>query len=134
VLAVWEGLEKQSLWNEMIAVEMRHMGALGVPTSDLGVPFSLGDGAELRRLLDAAGFRDVDVASKTIEADFPADGLVEYSLRAYTAVMPHVANDAAAFRAFVEAVARDTEEVRARHTRDGRLRFAMHTSVAVARS
>jgi len=134
VIAVWESLEKQSMWHDVIAVELEHFGALGVPTSDMVMPFSLSDGGELRRLLEGAGLEDIDVTTKSIEADFPADGLIEYSLRAYTAVMPQIASDAAAFRAFVDAVARDTEEVRRQYTRDGRLRFPMHTHVAVART
>lgn len=134
VIAVWEALEKQSMWNDMIAIEQKHVGALGVPTSDMVVPFSLSDASELRRLLEGAGLHDIEITSKSIDADFPADGIVEYSLQAYTALLPHLASDPAAFRAFVDAVARDSEDARRPYTKDGRLRFPMHTHVAFARA
>lgn len=134
VIAVWEALEKQSMWNDVLAIEQKHVAALGVPTSDMVVPFSLSDANELRRLLEGAGLHDIEITSKAIEADFPAKGLTEYSLQAYAAVMPQIANDPAAFRAFVDAVVRDSEEVHRPYEQDGRLRFPMHTHVAFARA
>lgn len=134
VIAVWQDLDKQALWHDLVSSELRHLGAIGVPTEDMLKPYSLSDPGELRQLLESAGLHEVEITTKSIECDFPADGLVEYALQAYTAVMPQIAQDAAAFRAFVETVTRDTEAVRAQYTRDGRLRFPMHTNVAVARA
>lgn len=134
VIACWEPLDQQTMWHEVLAVEIRHFGQLGLPTTDAVMPFSLGDAAELRRLMEAAGLRDVAIETKAIEADFPAAGLIEVSMNAYAAVMPQIASEPAAFKSFVDAVVRDTDEILARFTRDGRARFTMKSLVATARS
>jgi SAM-dependent methyltransferase len=133
-IATWDALQQQTMWHEVIDVERRHMGELGVPTSDMDAPFSLNDAGELRSLLDGAGLRDVVIERRTIETDFPAEGLIDISLRSYTAVMPQIANDPAAFRRFADAVVRDTDEIVKRYTRDGRACFTMQTLIATARS
>lgn len=134
VIATWDALQEQTMWHEVIAVEIGHFEKLGLPTSDVVAPFSLNDAGELRGLLEGAGLRDVVVERRTIETDFPSQGLIELSLRAYTAVMPQIASDPAAFRAFADAVVRDTADILARYAQDGRVSFTMQTLIATARA
>ncbi|HUQ08443.1 MAG TPA: methyltransferase domain-containing protein [Kofleriaceae bacterium] len=131
-LALWEPLEKQSLWHDVISVELRHFHVLGLPAADAVTPFSLNDAGEVRALLETAGLRDVTITSKTIEADFPADGLVDISTKAYAAVMPQIANDPAAFARFTDAVVRETDDIVKRYARDGRARFPMQSLIVSA--
>lgn len=133
-LALWEALDKQSLWHEVITVELRHFDTLGLPAADAVTPFSLHDPAEVRALLEGAGLRDVSITSRTIEADFPADGLVDISTRAYSAVMPQIARDPDAFARFTAAVVREADEIVKRYERDGRARFPMQSLLVTARA
>lgn len=133
-LALWEALDQQSLWHEVITVELRHFDLLGLPAADAVTPFSLSDEGEIRALLEGAGLRDVTITSKTIEADFPSEGLVDISTKAYSAVMPQIANDPDAFRRFTDAVVRETDDIVKRYTRDGRARFPMRSLLVTARA
>lgn len=134
VIATWCALDEQSMWSDVIRVEQRHVSALGLPTTDMDLPFSLNDAGELRGLLERGGLRDVVVERKTVETDFPAEGLIDYSLRSYAAVLPHIANDPMAFRKFADAVTAEADEIVKRYTRDGRAMFPMQTLIATARS
>jgi SAM-dependent methyltransferase len=134
VLALWDALEKQSMWREVLEVELRHFAALGVPAADAVTPFSLNDEDKVRALLEGAGLRDVTIAHETIEADFAAEGLVAISAKAYAAVMPQIAKDPVAFQAYVDAVVRDADDIVKRFTTDGRARFPMQTLLVTARA
>lgn len=113
-VAVWQGIDAHPLYAAMAAAEEPHLGALGVEISrdQLIAPFSLGDEDELTGLLLDAGFADVDITARTIEARFAdADRFVERLEYAYAAVIPQFAEDPEAFESFLDAVAADTRDV-----------------------
>jgi ubiquinone/menaquinone biosynthesis C-methylase UbiE len=69
-LAVWDRLDKTPGYAALTElVERRLGGAAGVP---IRAAFSLGDTAEVRSLLDAAGFASVKAASVDATACFPS--------------------------------------------------------------
>lgn len=132
-LAVWQSLDRHPLFVAMMEAEARHLGPLGISTADAAAPFSLGSAAELDELLAAAGFRGMEITAATVACDFPAAGFVQRCELAYTAVMPHLAEDRGAFGALVAAVETECAALIDRHRDGDRLRFPMHANLAVAR-
>ena len=103
--------------------------------ADLTAPFSLGDGDELRNLFAEAGFSDVDVVSRSIEARYATpDRFVERLEFAYAAVVPQFAEDPEAFAAYLEAISRETRETVERYRQGDWIVVPMHTHIAIARS
>jgi SAM-dependent methyltransferase len=134
VASVWRSLEEHELWRALVAAEARHLGPLGVVTEDeLAAPFSLGDAAELRRLVEAAGYSAVGLDQLTFEAVFSAERFVRDVELAYAAVVPGLAAGAAAFDAFVSAVERETRAVVNEHRRGGVVAFPLRAHVVHAR-
>ncbi len=132
-LAVWQGIEQQSLFAEFAEIEAPYLAPLGVTYEDLIAPFTLGDADQLRSLLEDAGFARIEVVSHAIEARFPSPETFARKMEtAYAAVVPAFVEDPAAFETFVDAVERETREVVERYSRDGTLRFSMPTNLAVA--
>lgn len=132
VIACWQPLERQEMFAAMADIERRHLEALGLDTSDIGTPFSLGDADELRTLLEAAGFTRVAVRAASIDTDFPASGFIGNVECAYSAVVPEFAANHSAFAAFAAAVEEDMQAVLAPLTRGGRIGFTMRTNIATA--
>jgi ubiquinone/menaquinone biosynthesis C-methylase UbiE len=134
VIATWQGFDRHPLYAALADAEEPHLGALGVEISrqELEAPFSLGS-EELGRILSEAGFTDVRIVERSIEARFATpDRFVERMEFAYAAVIPQFAEDPAAFEAYLEAIARDTAEI-VEHYRDGEhIVVPMHTNIAIA--
>ncbi len=134
-VATWRGLDHHPLYLALADAEEPHLVALGVEITraELEAPFSLGDPHELEALLRDAGFRDVRVRSVSIEARFPdADHFVQRMEFAYAAVIPQFADDADAFSAYLDAIARDTKAIVATHRQGDDIVVPMHAILAVA--
>ncbi|HEX2234838.1 MAG TPA: methyltransferase domain-containing protein [Actinomycetota bacterium] len=135
VVATWKGLDRHPLYGALADAEEPHLSALGVAITrdELVVPFSLGDPEQLKRLLADAGFADVDMAERSVEARFPSpDRFVERLELAYAAVVPRFAQDPSAFRAYVADVTDDTRDVVERYRRGDHVVVPMHANIAVA--
>lgn len=134
VLAVWHSLDEHPLFAALADAELPYLHELGASPDDVGVPFSLGDRAELRALLDAAGFGDATVTARSIQARFAApERFVERMELAYAAVVPRLAEDQDAFARFVDTIIRATRPVVERYRQGDALVVPMHTNVVVAR-
>ena len=135
VVAVWQGIDRHPLYAALADAEEPHLAALGVSLSreELIAPFSLGDADELRDLLSRAGFADVVLTTDSIQARFTdADRFVERLEYAYAALVPAFAQDPAAFRAYLERIVADTEDVVERYRAGDRVIVPMHANIAVA--
>jgi ubiquinone/menaquinone biosynthesis C-methylase UbiE len=132
-LAVWQGIEQQSLFAEFAEIEARHLTPLGVTYDDLVAPFSLGDADHLRVLLEDAGFTQIEVVARAITARFSSPETFARKMEtAYAAVIPAFIEDPAAFDTFVDTVERETREVVQRYSRGDTLSFTMPTNLAIA--
>jgi ubiquinone/menaquinone biosynthesis C-methylase UbiE len=135
VAAIWQSLERQPVFRELVEAEARHLAPLGVTFADAAAAFMLGDPNELRALFGEAGFSRVEIAAHTLEARFPdADAFVPSSELAYAAIMPEYFADPAAFQTFVEAVARDVRPHLQRYRQGEELVFPQHAHLVVARA
>jgi ubiquinone/menaquinone biosynthesis C-methylase UbiE len=65
-LSVWQGLERHPFYQALDDMSQRRLGR-----SSVGGMFSLGDPAELRGLLEGAGFQQVEIESVSMAASFP---------------------------------------------------------------
>jgi ubiquinone/menaquinone biosynthesis C-methylase UbiE len=133
-IAVWQGIDRQTLVAEFAVAEAPHLAPLGVPYDDLIAPFALGDADELRALLEAAGFSHIEIEPREFEARFPEpESFARNMETAYGAVIPAFVADPAAFEAFVSAVERETRDLVARYSDGYMVSFPMPTYFAVAR-
>lgn len=135
VVATWRGLDRHPLYAALADAEEPHLRALGVRVSrdELEAPFSLGDSDELRGLLTDAGFTQVQVEQRSINARFSTpDRFVERMEFAYAAVVPQFAEDRAAFGRFLEAINRDTRDVVEQYRKGDHVVVPMHSNIAIA--
>jgi ubiquinone/menaquinone biosynthesis C-methylase UbiE len=65
-LSVWQSLEREPFYQTLDEVSRRYLGK-----SSVGAVFSLGDSAEVNRLIVDAGFQDVEIESVEMTASFP---------------------------------------------------------------
>jgi hypothetical protein len=116
-LNVWRALNFHPVYEALCEAEARH---LGVPLSDVAIPWSLPDARELRALLSEAGFGRVEITAKSLDVHFPSpDRFVKLTVLAGAAVVPTFDHeDAAAGLALTEAVAREIEPI-LQHYRSG---------------
>jgi SAM-dependent methyltransferase len=136
VVAVWQGIKRHTLYAAMAEIEAPHLASFGLPVTaaDLEAPFSLGDTAELRALLEGAGFLDVSITQASIEARFATpDRFVERLEYAYAAVVPAFAENPAAFAAYLARIADETQTLVAQYRVGDHVVVPMHTHIAVAR-
>jgi hypothetical protein len=100
----------------------------------VAAPWSLPDAGELRALLSEAGFRRIEIITKSLDAHFPLpDRFVELTVFAGAAVVPTFDHeDPAARLALTEEVTREIEPV-VQHYRSGdRLIVPTFWHIAVA--
>ncbi|MGH2530837.1 MAG: class I SAM-dependent methyltransferase [Thermomicrobiales bacterium] len=130
-LSVWRGQKHQSLYDAFDAAVERHLGV-----AEEGGPFSFGDAADLRTLLDEAGFRDVSIKSVTRTVRFPRpEQFVRLTILAYAAVAPDYEQmDEAARNALIEAVRRDIDGTIRMYQDGDALAFPMTSHLVVARA
>jgi ubiquinone/menaquinone biosynthesis C-methylase UbiE len=125
-LSTWRPLGEHPLSEALIAAGRRHVD---VP---IDLPYSLGNAAELRGAIEAAGFVDVAVETVEFQARYPdASTFVKMTVMAFGAVMPRFATMTDGDRAaFVGAIESETADVVARH-RDGTgIAFNVRANVA----
>jgi ubiquinone/menaquinone biosynthesis C-methylase UbiE len=133
--AVWRELARQSLFQDVVAAEVRHLAPLGVTEGHAAAPFRLGDAGELASLFEQAGFAAVEVQAHTQEVHFPdPDRFVANNELAYAAVMPEYLTDPATFAAYLAAIERDLAPALQRHRRGDRLSFPMQSHLVLARA
>ncbi|MCH9673488.1 MAG: methyltransferase domain-containing protein [Gammaproteobacteria bacterium] len=81
-VAVWNRLDKNSAYTDVISVLQEHVGTAAADA--LRLPYRLGNADEVTAVLVANGFRDIDVATKTESAKFPSSRhMVEAELRGW---------------------------------------------------
>jgi SAM-dependent methyltransferase len=129
-LSLWLGLEEHPFYatfNE--AIERR----LGVPA--LATPFSLGDAEDLVAALARAGFEDVVVERRSMEAREPdPDDFVKYSIEVITAAIPSVQGlDPAARRELTHEIKAEMEPHVRAHTRGNEVVLPFHAHLFRAR-
>lgn len=134
-LNVWRGIEHHPLLEASTAAVAGH---LGVPAAELDTPFSFGSAESLRRLLTEAGFREVAVTTRTMDAHFPsATTFLAMTTVAAAAVLPayaRVVDDPAAVADLVAVSSEATSHLLERY-RDGQgLTFPWSAHVALARA
>jgi ubiquinone/menaquinone biosynthesis C-methylase UbiE len=129
-LAVWQGLDRNDFLRALTEAEAQHLSTLGMSYEELAGPFLFGDPGWLHSMLADAGFANVGVEERTIEARFPATGFVENVEFAYSAVVPEFSEEPAAFAAFVEAVDRDLRDTLDRHREGDEIVFPARVNFA----
>ncbi|MDI9240685.1 methyltransferase domain-containing protein [Lysobacter sp. LF1] len=130
-LAVWENLDRHPFWarfNEVL-VEL-----IGIPA--LAAPFCLGDAEQLRMLLQMAGFRDIDLAARSMHAVFgDPQGFVAMEVDVIAAAIPvtqHL-NDAAR-AALTRAAETKLADAIAGQLHHGKISVPMHALLFAARA
>src|SRR5690606_9016008 len=121
---------RQGLFGELAPFEKAALEAFGIDSSDIDLPFTLGDAGELRGLLENAGFQQVKIEPVSIETDFPAAGFIESVEYAYSAVVPDFAANPAAFRQFIDGLNKAAATVLGAYTQGDRIRFQMNANIA----
>jgi hypothetical protein len=105
-----------------------------VTRADVVAPFSLGDADEIRALLEQADLHSITIVPESLEVHFPEpERFVERCEFAYAAVIPQFAENPAAFRAFVDAVTRETRELIQRYRKGDTVSFPLRAHIATAR-
>ena len=135
VLAVWQGFDRHPLYEALADAEVPYLNELGVNVTraEVAAAFSLGDADELRTLLTDVGFRDIEIASRSIEARFATpDRFVERMEFAYAAVVPQFVEDPDALAAYLEKIGRETKAIVERYRVGDFIVASMHTHIAVA--
>jgi ubiquinone/menaquinone biosynthesis C-methylase UbiE len=78
-LSVWQSMEHSPAFLPIAAAVAQHLGA--EEAARFGRNFSLADAAEVQRLLEAAGFTDVDIVQEEKIADFARpDDFIDYQM------------------------------------------------------
>jgi ubiquinone/menaquinone biosynthesis C-methylase UbiE len=135
VMSAWRGPEEHPLLDASTAAVARH---LDVPPHALGTPFSFGDADELVRMLDDAGFAEIEVESLSMGAHFPsARTFMAMTTVAAAAVLPAYAGvvaDPASRAALVEAATRATADLLERYRDGDGLTFPWFAHVATGRA
>jgi SAM-dependent methyltransferase len=136
VVAVWEGIDRHPMYEALADAEEPHLAALGVELTreELIAPFTLGDAHDLRDLLAGAGFEDVRVVQRSIDARFATpERFVERMEFAYAAVIPQFAESPEAFEAYLDVVTKETTGIVERYRQGDHIVVPMHANVAIAR-
>lgn len=133
VAAVWQAVERQPFWKGFTAVEARNLAPLGLAPEDVTVPFSFGDAAALRTLLEKAGFERVEVSTAMIMANFAAETFVEDLEYPYGALVHGFVEDPEKFGTYVDAVREQSRDMLTAYTRGDRVVFETPANLAIAR-
>jgi ubiquinone/menaquinone biosynthesis C-methylase UbiE len=124
-LSVWQSMEHSPAFLPIARAVAHHLGP--EEGARFGRNFSLADEAELRRLLEEAGFADVGIAQETKIADFArADDFIDYQMDV-NAERWHIGEDTRS------ALVEDIREGLQPFVEDGRLRFPRGAHIVTAR-
>lgn len=86
VASVWHGTDAHPVYRSLFQAVA---GKLGVPFSEVSVPFSLGDRDELTTYVGSGGFSDIEVRSQELDVRFKSpDRFVQLSAIGAAAVIP----------------------------------------------
>lgn len=133
-LSVWQGMDRNTFFRDLAEIEVRHLASVGVTREEVEAPFSM-HREQVVDLLHRAGFRDTQVAERSIEARFPSpDTFIRNMELAYAAVIPEFVDDPGAFEAFVDGVEAGSREVVRSHVRGDHVVVPMHMWVVTARA
>lgn len=81
-IAVWNSLEQNPAYADIVSVLQEQVGTDAADA--LRLPYSLGNAGEVTAVLDASGFNDINVETKTEPARFPSSRhMVEAELRGW---------------------------------------------------
>lgn len=133
VLSVWQALQQHPIYEALFEATTRH---LGTSITEVALPFSLWDAAELRALLSDAGFQHIEVISRSLDIHLPSpEHFVQLTVQGAATTIPAFAQlDTGARSALVDAVTDETEAVVQRYRDGDKLTFPMSTHIAVAYS
>jgi SAM-dependent methyltransferase len=124
-LSVWQSMEHSPAFLPIAAAVAHHLGP--EEGARFGRNFSLADASELRRLLEAAGFADIQIVQETKIADFATpDDFIDYQM-GVNAERWHITDDVRA--ALVAEVRVGLQQF----VQEGRLRFPRGAHIATAR-
>jgi ubiquinone/menaquinone biosynthesis C-methylase UbiE len=129
VVAVWQSLEHQGLFQQVAEVQARHFDW---PIEKTSMAFSFGDAGALKTTLEDAGFASVEIVEHEIVATFPEPAqFIDRMMRAMAAVMPHFATPEVieASEIFTKVLA----PVIAHYTKDDKVVVPMKTNIAIAK-
>lgn len=131
VASVWDSLEHHPVYHAIYESQARH---LGLPIAGVARPFGFDGPTRLRHLFTEAGFQRVEVTTESRDVSFPSiDQFVALTLGSAPTVMPELVNMREEDRAdLIRAIRADSSAVLERHEHDGRLVFAMHSSIVIA--
>lgn len=130
-LNVFRALEEQSLYAPLFRAIAEH---LDVPVNSLAVPYSLGDPADLRDLLNQVGYHTVQITAETCMVRFPSpERFVALTVGAAVSVLPQLALNGEARSALLAAVTSKVQGAIDRHVTNGAVAFPMTSSIIVAR-
>lgn len=129
-LSVWRDLDHHPFFRAMNDVIVRH---LGIPA--LAAPFSYGDAAELRNLLAGAGFGDIVVETRSMDARFRnPEQFIAMEVDVIAAAIPSAQHmDTRARAALVKAIETDGADPMRDVTQGDCVVIPMHAHVASAR-
>jgi ubiquinone/menaquinone biosynthesis C-methylase UbiE len=127
-LCVWSEIEASPGMAALAESLGRHVGAEAA--ANRRAPFALGDSAQLRALVEDAGFRDVAVRTIVETAHFPSpEALVAYQLGATP-----LSTIGAVTEEAQQAIARDVRAALQRYLHGGQLAVPMEAHFALARA
>lgn len=131
-ISVWQSLHRHPLYEAMFTATARH---LDVPDSDVDVAFSLSDSVELQRLLESAGFLNIEVRTLALEIRVPdAERFIAMSIAgAATYVLPFTRMAPLERKALEQAIHQETWKFVQRFRHGDHLVFQMETNIATAK-
>lgn len=133
-IAVWRGLDEHPLYAALADAEVPHLAEVGVNVTrdEVVAPFSFGSATAGCDLLAEAGFGDVSVVPRSIEARFATpDRFVERLQYAYAAVIPQFVEDPGLFADYITRISQDTKDIVEAYRQGDRIVVPMHTNVVV---
>jgi SAM-dependent methyltransferase len=129
-ITTWRPISEHPLAEELLRVGRRHVEAA------IEVPYSLGDAAELRAMIEAAGFGDVAIDTVEFTARFPdAKSFTRMNVHAFAAVLPKFAMLPEAERdALIAGMEAEAADAVARHRDGDGVLFPVRANIVRARA
>lgn len=130
VLSVWEGLDRHPFYQMLHTVSFQHFGKSSVETV-----FSLGNAGELRKLLNDAGFQQVEIEPMSITAHFPQpEEFLAWEMDINPAEAPTLQNlDMEAQQAILAAARQEMQIPLAEVMQENQVVLPFHAHIAQAR-
>ncbi len=130
ILSVWQGLGYHPFYQTLHKVSQRHLGK-----SSVGAVFSLGDSAELHKLLIDSGFQHIEIESASLTAHFPnAEEFLAWEIDVDPAETPALQNlNTDAQQIILAAVRQDMQSPLKDVMQDNQVVLRFHAHIAQAR-